>query len=153
METYNEKQIKLNREINAMREQAHQSFNAKRVELARLKEETGHVFEQEKKRLAEQLNDCLMARLEMKSTGFECTHIRMRENYENERRIHELQNANRNAFLGKLRDIARQNNENTEQYRAEKMKIANYKAERLLQIEREECERKLLSLQNEETKD
>lgn len=153
MENYNEKQIKLNLEINEMRELAHQTFNAKRVELARLKEETGHVFEQEKKRLAEQLNDCLSARLEMKSTGFDCTHIRMRENYENERRIHELQAANRNAFFDKLRDIAKQNNENLEEYRMAKLKIANYKAERLLQIEQEEKERKLLSLSNEETKD
>lgn len=140
MENYNEKQIKLKREINEMRENAHQQFNNKRVELARLKEETGHVFEQEKKRLAEQLNDCLSARLEMKSTGFDCTHIRMRENYENERRIHELQAANRNAFFDKLRDIAKQNNENLEEYRMAKLKIANYKAERLLQIEQEEKE-------------
>lgn len=149
METYNEKQIKLNREINEMRENAHQQFNNKRIELARLKEETGHVFEQEKKRLAEQLNDCLSARLEMKSTGLECTHIRMRENYENERRIHELQAANRNAFFDKLRDIARQNNDNLEQYRLEKLKIATIKSDRLLQIEREQKE--LLSLKNEET--
>lgn len=149
METYNEKQIKLNREINEMRENAHQQFNNKRIELARLKEETGHVFEQEKKRLMTQLSDLLKERYQMRADGYTNTHKAMQDSFLTENRIHEMQAANRMAFFDKLRDIARQNNDNLEQYRLEKLKIATIKSDRLLQIEREQKE--LLFLKNEET--
>lgn len=48
METYNEKQIILNREITEMKEKAHQAFDQRRQELCRLKESFAHIFEQEK---------------------------------------------------------------------------------------------------------
>ena len=151
MENYNEKQIILNREITEMREVAHQNFNRRRNELITLKAETGHVFEQEKKRLQTQLNELLSDRLKMRADGIGNTHAEMRMSFENEKRIQELQSANRVAFFEKLRDIARKQDENTEEYRAEKLKISNYKAERLLQIEQERKE--LLSLNDEKKKD
>lgn len=138
---YNEKQIILNREIVGMKEKAFQAFNNRRQELCRLKEEIGHVFEQEKKRLATQLDDVLKERNQMRADGYSNTHKAWLDNCENERRIHTLQAENRMAFFDKIRDINRKQNVNLEDYRAEKIKIANYKAERLLQIERERQEK------------
>lgn len=151
MENYNEKQIILNREITEMREVAHQKLNRRLNELITLNAEARHVFEQEKKRLQTQLNELLSDRLKMRADGMANTHAQMRRSYENEKRIHELQSANRVAFFEKLRDIARKQDENTEEYRAEKLKISNYKAERLLQIEQQRKE--LLSLTNENKED
>lgn len=151
MENYNEKQIILKREITEMREVAHQNFNRRRNELHTLKAETGHVFEQEKKRLQTQLNELLSDRLKMRADGMANTHAQMRMSYENEKRIHEMQSANRMQFFDAIRENARQQNTNTEEYRQEKLKISNYKAERLLQIEQERKE--LLSLKNENKED
>lgn len=151
METYNEKQIILNREIAEMREKAHQAFDQRRQELCRLKERFAHIFEQEKKRLQTQLNELLKDRLQMRADGMANTHAQMRMSYENEKRIQEMQSANRMQFFDAIRENARQQNTNTEEYRAEKLKIANYKAERLLQIEQERKE--LLSLTNENKED
>ena len=153
MENYNEKQIKLNREVTEMREKAFNTFNNRRQELCRLKEEIGHVFEQEKKRLATQLDDVLKERNTMRADGYSNTHKAWIENCENERRIHTLQAENRMAFFDKARDINRRQNDNLEDYRAEKIKIADYKAERLLEIEREHQQEKLLSLSSEKEKD
>ena len=151
METYNEKQIILNREITEMREKAHQAFDQRRQELCRLKESFAHIFEQEKKRLQTQLNELLSDRLKMRADGIGNTHAEMRMSYENEKRIQEMQSANRMQFFDAIRENARQQNTNTEEYRAEKLKISNYKAERLLQIEQERKE--LLSLNDEKEKD
>lgn len=151
METYNEKQIILNREITEMREKAHQAFDQRRQELCRLKEQFAHIFEQEKKRLQTQLNELLKDRLQMRADGMANTHAQMRMSFENEKRIQEMQSANRMQFFDAIRENARQQNTNTEEYRAEKLKISNYKAERLLQIEQERKE--LLSLTNENKKD
>jgi hypothetical protein len=151
METYNEKLIKLYREIREKREAAFQAFNTKRQQLLAEKQKAGQTYDEEKKRLQKQLNELLSDRLKMRADGIGNTHAEMRMSYENERRIQEMQSANRMQFFDAIRENARQQNTNTEEYRAEKLKISNYQAERLLQIEQERKE--LLSLNDEKEKD
>ena len=150
METYNEKQIALASEICHKREEAAKNFHEQENAIKTEIEKAGIRYDEQKKQLQSELDDVLKERLLMKKGGMTIIAEQYAQNLAREREIHKQQYESRMAFFEERRTFNRQLNILTENYRDEKSKIEDYKHERLLQIERE---RKLLSLQNEETKD
>lgn len=151
METYNEKQIKLNREIREKREAAFQAFNTKRQQLFADKQKAGQTYDEEKKQLQTELDNVLKERLLMKKGGMTVIAEQYQQNLVREHEIHKAQYEGKIRFMDERRKFAQLDNLLTEEYRIEKQKIADEKTERLLIIEKEERERKeLLSSQNEE---
>lgn len=151
METYNEKQTKLKIEITEKREAAFQKFNAQRQQIMDVKEITGRQFDEEKQRLQEELDNTIEEAHNLKIAG----HSDLSELVINAkakiREIHKKQSDNKIAFMNKIREFAKAQNTIVSAYREEKIAIDREKAERQLQIEAEERERKeLLSLSNTE---
>lgn len=153
METYNEKQIKLNREMREKREQAFSDFNAKRQEMFLQKERAGKEYDAEKKQLQMELDNILHERMYLKTQGMTITNEQYQVTIQREQEVHKAQAELKMRFMDSRREYARADNLLLEEYRNEKMKIAAEKTERLLIIEKEEKERKLLTLANEEEKE
>jgi len=151
METYNEKQIRLNREIREKKEAAFQAFNTKRQQLFAEKQKAGQAYDEEKKRLQTALDELLKERLLMKKGGMTVIAEQYQSNLLREREINKAQADGKIRFMDERRKFAQRDNLLIEEYRIEKQKIADEKTERLLIIEKEERERKeMLSSQNEE---
>lgn len=154
METYNEKQIKLNREIREKREAAFQAFNTKRQQLLAEKQKAGQTYDEEKKQLQTELDNVLKERLLLKKGGMTVIAEQYQSNLLREHEIHKAQYEGKIRFMDERRKLAQLDNLLIEEYRIEKQKIADEKTERLLIIEKEERERKeLLSLTNENKED
>lgn len=151
METYNEKQIKLNREIREKKGAAFQAFNTKKQELFAEKQKAGQAYDEEKKRLQTELDNVLKERLLMKKGGMTVIAEQYQANILRQHEINKAQYEGKIRFMDERRKFAQLDNLLTEEYRIEKQKIADEKTERLLIIEKEERERKeMLSSQNEE---
>ena len=152
METYNEKQIKLNREIREKKEAAFSAFNTKRQQLLAEKQEAGQKYDEEKQQLQTELDNVLKERLLMKKGGMTVIAEQYQSNLLREHEIHKAQYEGKIRFMDERRKFAQLDNLLTEEYRIEKQKIADEKTERLLIIEKEWRERKeSLTLANEET--
>ena len=151
METYNEKQIKLNREILQKRDEAKKRFLTDEsiiranIEKARIEQDY------KRTKLQSELDEVLAQRLMLKRDGLTIMNETYMQNIKREREIQQQQHEAKMEYFDMKRQFNHQLNILQENYRDEKMKIDDYKAERLLQIERERKE--LLSLTNEETKD
>lgn len=151
MENYNEKQILLNREIAQKRDEAKKRFLADESTIRANIEKARIEQDYKRTKLQLELDDMLAQRLILKREGLTITNETYMQNIKREREIQQLQHEVKMAFLDTKREFSQQLNVLRENYSDEKMKIDDYKAERLLQIERERKE--LLSLTNEETKD
>ena len=151
METYNEKQIKLNREILQKRDEAKKRFLTDEsiiranIEKARIEQDY------KRTKLQSELDEVLAQRLMLKRDGLTITNETYMQNIKREREIRQQQHEAKMEYFDTKRQFNHQLNILQENYRDEKMKIDDYKAERLLQIERERKE--LLSLANENKED
>lgn len=151
METYNEKQIKLNREILQKRDEAKKRFLTDEsiiranIEKARIEQDY------QRTKLQLELDEVLAQRLKLKRDGLTITNETYMQNIKREREIQQQQHEVKMEYFDTKRQFNHQLNILQENYRDEKMKIDDYKAERLLQIERERKE--LLSLANENKED
>lgn len=150
METNNEKQIKLNREIAQKRDEAKKRFLADESTIRANIEKARIEQDYKRTKLQLELDDVLKQRLMLKREGLTITNETYMQNIKREREIQQQQHEAKMAYFDTKRQFNHQLNVLLVNYSDEKMKIDDYKAERLLQIERE---RKMLSLQDEETKD
>ena len=151
METNNEKQIKLNREIAQKRDEAKKRFLADESTIRANIEKARIEQDYKRTKLQLELDDVLKQRLMLKREGLTITNETYMQNIKREREIQQQQQHEaKMAYFDTKRQFNHQLNVLLVNYSDEKMKIDDYKAERLLQIERE---RKMLSLQDEETKD
>lgn len=151
METYHEKQVKLTREILQKRDEAKKRFLADESTIRANIEKARIEQDYKRNKLQSELDEVLAQRLMLKRDGLTITNETYMQNIKREREIQQQQHEAKMAFLDTKREFSHQLNILQVNYRDEKMKIDDYKAERLLQIERERKE--LLSLTNEETKD
>lgn len=147
METYNEKQIKLNREIAQKRDEAKKRFLADESTIRANIEKARIEQDYKRTKLQLELDDVLAQRLMLKREGLTITNETYMQNIKREREIQQQQHEAKIVFFDTKREFNHQLNVLLENYRDEKMKIDDYKAERLLQIEQERKE--LLSLTNE----
>lgn len=151
METYHEKQVKLTREILQKRDEAKKRFLADESTIRANIEKARIEQDYKRNKLQLELDEVLAQRLMLKRDGLTITNETYMQNIKREREIQQQQHEAKMAFLDTKREFSQQLKILQENYIDEKMKIDDYKAERLLQIERERKE--LLSLTNEETKD
>lgn len=151
METNNEKQIKLNREIIQKRDEAKKRFLADEKNIRANIEKARIEQDYKRNKLQLELDEVLAQRLMLKRDGLTITNETYMQNIKREREIQQQQHEAKMAFLDTKREFSQQLKILQENYSDEKMKIYDYKAERLLQIERERKE--LLSLTNENKED
>lgn len=142
MNNYNEKQNILNQEIRKQREQAQAQFFAARNALQDEFQKAGAMYDDHKKELQAELDELLAERLILKRDGLTITNEKYAHNLQREKEINSQQYNAKMAFFDVRRTYGKQLETATEQYRAEKSRIDDYKAERLLQIERERAELK-----------
>ena len=152
MESYNEKQANLKMAITEKFNAAFQRFDKKRQEIIEEKEIEGRMFDEQKKRLQTKLDGIIEQKNRMKQHGLSDLSDEIMQAKAKIREIHFEQADLKMAFMDKIREYAKAQNDLLCEYRAEKMQIEREKHERQLQIEKEERERKeSLSLANEET--
>ncbi len=152
MESYNEKQANLKMAITEKFNLAFQRFEKKRQEIIEAKEIEGRIFDEQKKQLQTKLDEIIEQKNRMKQRGFSDLSDEIMQAKAKIREIHFEQADLKMAFMDKIREFAKAQNDLLCEYRAEKMQIEREKHERQLQIEKEERERKeSLSLADEET--
>ena len=151
METYNEKNAKLKIEFIEKRQAAFQKFNAQRQQIMDAKEIAGRRFDEDKQRLQEELDKAIEHEHNLQFCGHSDLSELVIKAKAKIRELHKKQTDNKIAFMNQIREFAKAQNIIVSAYREEKIAIDREKAERQLQIEAEERERKeLLSLSNTE---